>query len=118
MFPVKWIAPMLFAGLFAGIVISLEVGYRIGHRSSRRIPERGFEGVGAMEAGHRRRPRGSVPKREQTLVARAQSNERRRESARHRAQDITVMFDFNYPRYGFIRVDAADKVLLQVRESM
>ena len=31
---------------------------------------------------------------------------------------ITVMFDFNYPRYGLIRVDAADKVLLQLREAM
>jgi hypothetical protein len=28
------------------------------------------------------------------------------------------MFDFNYPRYGLIRVDAADKVLLQLREAM
>ncbi len=50
MFPVKWVALVLFVGLFAGIVISLEVGYRIGRRGSRRIPERGFEGVGAMEA--------------------------------------------------------------------
>jgi hypothetical protein len=31
---------------------------------------------------------------------------------------ITVMFDFNYPRYGLIRVDAADRLLLQLRESM
>jgi hypothetical protein len=50
MFPVKWVALVLFVGLFAGIVISLEVGYRIGRRGSRRIPERGFEGIGAMEA--------------------------------------------------------------------
>jgi hypothetical protein len=31
---------------------------------------------------------------------------------------ISVMFDFNYPRYGLIRVDAADNVLLQLRETM
>jgi Protein of unknown function (DUF4239) len=31
---------------------------------------------------------------------------------------IMVIFDFNYPRYGLIRVDAADKALLQVRDSM
>jgi hypothetical protein len=31
---------------------------------------------------------------------------------------ISVMFDFNYPRYGLIRVDAADKALLQLRDSM
>ncbi len=31
---------------------------------------------------------------------------------------ISVMFDFNYPRYGLIRVDAADKVLLHLRDSM
>jgi hypothetical protein len=31
---------------------------------------------------------------------------------------ITVMFDFNYPRYCLIRIDAADKVFLQLRESM
>ena len=43
-------ALVLFVGLFSGILISLEVGYRIGRRGSRRIPERGFEGVGAMEA--------------------------------------------------------------------
>jgi hypothetical protein len=30
----------------------------------------------------------------------------------------TVMFDFNYPRYGLIRIDAADRLLLQLRESM
>jgi hypothetical protein len=31
---------------------------------------------------------------------------------------ITVMFDFNYPRYGLIRIDAADRVLLKLRETM
>ena len=31
---------------------------------------------------------------------------------------ISIMFDFNYPRYGLIRIDAADKVLLQLRDSM
>ena len=31
---------------------------------------------------------------------------------------VTVMFDFNYPRYGLIRIDAADRLLLQLRESM
>jgi ABC-type glycerol-3-phosphate transport system permease component len=31
---------------------------------------------------------------------------------------VTVMFDFNYPRYGLIRVDTADNVLLQLRDSM
>jgi hypothetical protein len=31
---------------------------------------------------------------------------------------ISVMFDFNYPRYGLIRVDAADNVLLRLRDSM
>jgi hypothetical protein len=46
----KLLALVLFIGLFAGILISLEVGYRIGRRSSKRIPERGFEGLGAMEA--------------------------------------------------------------------
>jgi hypothetical protein len=31
---------------------------------------------------------------------------------------ISVIFDFNYPRYGLIRVDAADKTLLELRDSM
>jgi hypothetical protein len=31
---------------------------------------------------------------------------------------ISVIFDFNYPRYGLIRIDAADNVLLQLRDSM
>ncbi len=31
---------------------------------------------------------------------------------------ITVGFDFNYPRYGLIRIDAADRLLLQLRDSM
>jgi hypothetical protein len=31
---------------------------------------------------------------------------------------ISVMFDFNYPRYGLIRVDAVDNVLLRLRDSM
>jgi hypothetical protein len=46
----KWAALALFVGLFAGILISLEAGYRIGRHGSRRNPERGFDGVGAMEA--------------------------------------------------------------------
>jgi hypothetical protein len=50
MIPTEWVAPLLFGGLFAGILISLEAGYRVGRRSSKRYPERGFEGVGAMEA--------------------------------------------------------------------
>jgi hypothetical protein len=31
---------------------------------------------------------------------------------------ISVIFDFNYPRYGLIRIDAADKTLLELRDSM
>jgi hypothetical protein len=31
---------------------------------------------------------------------------------------ITVIFDFNYPRYGLIRIDAADSTLLELRDSM
>jgi ATP/ADP translocase len=31
---------------------------------------------------------------------------------------ISVMFDFNYPRYGLIRVDAADNALLRLSDSM
>ncbi|MGO9931647.1 MAG: DUF4239 domain-containing protein [Steroidobacteraceae bacterium] len=31
---------------------------------------------------------------------------------------ISVMFDFNYPRYGLIRVDSTDNVLLQLRDSI
>jgi hypothetical protein len=31
---------------------------------------------------------------------------------------IFVIFDFNYPRYGLIRIDAADKPLLELRDSM
>jgi hypothetical protein len=31
---------------------------------------------------------------------------------------ISVIFDFNYPRYGLIRIDAADNILLQLRDSM
>lgn len=31
---------------------------------------------------------------------------------------ITVIFDFNYPRYGLIRIDAADRTLLELRDSM
>jgi hypothetical protein len=46
----KLVALVLFLGLLAGILISLEVGYRIGRHGSKRNPERGFEGVGAMEA--------------------------------------------------------------------
>jgi hypothetical protein len=34
------------------------------------------------------------------------------------ALTISVMFDFNYPRYGLIRVDAADNALVQLREAM
>jgi hypothetical protein len=30
---------------------------------------------------------------------------------------ISVMFDFNYPRYGLIRIDSTDNVLLQLRDS-
>ncbi len=41
---------VLFLGLFAGILFSLEVGFRIGCRSTKCTPERGFEGLGAMEA--------------------------------------------------------------------
>lgn len=31
---------------------------------------------------------------------------------------ISVIFDFNYPRYGLIRIDAADNTLLELRDSM
>jgi hypothetical protein len=31
---------------------------------------------------------------------------------------ISVMFDFNYPRYGLIRVDMTDNILFQLRDSM
>jgi hypothetical protein len=44
------VALILFIGLFAGILVALEVGYRIGRHGSKRNPERGFEGVGAIEA--------------------------------------------------------------------
>jgi hypothetical protein len=46
----KLLTLVLFSGLFAGILISLEVGYRIGRRNSKLNPERGFEGVGAMDS--------------------------------------------------------------------
>jgi hypothetical protein len=50
MVSVRWAALVLFIGLFAGILASLEVGYRIGRNNSKRNPELGFEGTGAMEA--------------------------------------------------------------------
>jgi hypothetical protein len=31
---------------------------------------------------------------------------------------VYVIFDLEYPRYGFIRVDATDQVLVDVRKSM
>ena len=31
---------------------------------------------------------------------------------------IWVIFDFNYPRYGLIRIDVADNTLLELRDSM
>jgi hypothetical protein len=51
MVSVEWAALVLFTGLFAGVLASLEVGYRVGRNRSRKNPELGFEGVGAMEAG-------------------------------------------------------------------
>jgi len=47
---ITWVTWVLFTGLFAGILASLEVGYRIGRNSSKKNPELGFEGIGAMEA--------------------------------------------------------------------
>jgi len=50
MVSVQWVALVLFTGLFAGVLASLEVGYRVGRNRSRKSPESGFEGLGAMEA--------------------------------------------------------------------
>jgi hypothetical protein len=50
MVSVEWVALVLFTGLFAGVLASLEVGYRVGRNRSRKNPELGFEGLGAMEA--------------------------------------------------------------------
>ncbi len=50
MISVELVASVLFTGLFAGVLASLEVGYRIGRNSSKKNPEVGFEGLGAMEA--------------------------------------------------------------------
>jgi hypothetical protein len=159
MISTEWVAPLVFLGLFAGILISLEAGYRVGRRSSKRNPERGFEGVGAMEAAvfsllglllafsfsgatSRFDTRRQLIVQEANAIATAYQRldlaptmsgvlaghamaRRPRRSWLHMllisaiiSLTITVMFDFNYPRYGVIRIDAADRVFLQLRESM
>jgi hypothetical protein len=50
MISVEWVAFVLFTGLFAGVLGSVEVGYRVGRNLSKKDPEFGFEGIGAMEA--------------------------------------------------------------------
>lgn len=50
MISVEWVALVLFTGLFAAVLASLEVGYRIGRNNSKKNPQLGFEGIGAMEA--------------------------------------------------------------------
>jgi hypothetical protein len=50
MVSMEWVALVLFTGLFAGVLASLEIGYRVGRNRSRKNPESGFEGLGAMEA--------------------------------------------------------------------
>ncbi len=46
----QWVGLVLFAELFFAVMASLEVGYRIGCNNSKKNPELGFEGTGAMEA--------------------------------------------------------------------
>ena len=34
------------------------------------------------------------------------------------AATVYVIFDIEYPRFGLIRIDAADQILIELRESM
>ena len=49
MMSVSWVALLLFLSLFAGTLAFLEVGYRVGCNHSKKNPDVGFEGTGAME---------------------------------------------------------------------
>ena len=84
---------LLFAlGLFLGMLMLLEVGRRIGVRRLAQDPEGAEAGVG--HRGGR-------------CVCLARS-----------AYCLYVILHVEYPRLGFIRVDAFDRALAELRESM
>jgi hypothetical protein len=83
----------LFAiGLFLGMLILLEVGRRIGARRLAEDPKGAEAGVGTVEGA----------------VFALRSSWRFRFTS----------FDIEYPRLGFIRVDAFDQALVELRETM
>jgi len=87
-------------GLFLGMVVLLEVGRRIGARRLAQDPEGAEAGVGTV--------RGAVFALLGLLITFTFSG----------AASVYVILDIEYPRLGFIRVDAFDRALAELRESM